>query len=71
MLNTIITGDEMWVRYWTLEMKEASKQWKTVVENVPHRFKERSSAGKIIVTVFWDGQGILLIVYLLKGEMVN
>ena len=63
-LSRIVTGDESWVHYWTPESKEASKVWKTQDEEAPRKAKEIPSAGKVMVTVFWDVHGILLIEFL-------
>ena len=62
--DRVVTGDETWVHYWTPETKEASKQWKTRDEPTPVKFKEQPSAGKVMATVFWDRQGVLLVEYL-------
>ena len=38
-------------------------QWKYASSPNPRKFKVQASAGKIMCTVFWDAEGILLIDY--------
>ena len=35
------------------------------------KFKAQKSAGKIMATVFWDAQSVILVVFLPKGETIN
>ena len=35
------------------------------------KFKAQNSAGKIMATVFWDSQGVILVDFLLKEETIN
>jgi hypothetical protein len=37
----------------------------------PKAFQVQKSASKFLVSIFWDGDGILLIDYLPKGEIIN
>ncbi len=70
-LDQIVTGDETWVHYWTPETKQASMQWQKKGEKTPRKFKTRPSAGKIMMNVFWDNKGILLLEYFPKTQNVN
>ena len=47
-----------------LETKQQSTQWKHVSSPSPRKFKVQTSAGKIMCTVFWDAEDILLIDYM-------
>jgi len=40
--------------------------WKTRSESAPKK-RVIISAGKVLVTVFWDSQGVLLVDYLEEG----
>ena len=44
--------------------KQQSMQWKHGSSPSPRKFKVQASAGKIMCTVFWDAEGILLIDYM-------
>jgi hypothetical protein len=68
LLNHIVTGDETWVYCVNVEPKEQSKQWgHTHSPNKPRRFKQTLSARKLMVTVFWDTKGVLLVILCHKG----
>ncbi|XP_039303461.1 histone-lysine N-methyltransferase SETMAR-like [Solenopsis invicta] len=70
-LRRMVTVDETWVHYHTLETKQQSKQWIAVGEPTPKKAKVVLSAGKVMATVFWDSRGIIFIDYLVKGETIN
>ena len=63
--------DETWVHHFTPEAKQHSKQWKHPVSPPPKKAKTVPSAGKVMASVFWDADGILLIDYLQKGRTIN
>lgn len=67
----LITTDETWLPFYLPESKEQSKQWCRKGENPPLKARTVPSAGKIMITVFWDCQGIILIDYLDKGMTIN
>lgn len=69
--NRIITMDESWVHHYDPETKEASKQWKHTDSPPPKKFKVRPSAGKVMLSVFWDAKGILLIDFLEHGHTIT
>ena len=60
MLSRIVTGDESWVHDYKPEMKRASTQWKHPASPAHKNFKVTPSARKVMLTVFWDCQGVLL-----------
>lgn len=70
-MNNIITGDESWAHHYTPETKRQSMQWHHLGSPPPKKFKVTPSAGKVMVTVFWDMQGVLLVEFLPKGETIN
>ena len=63
-----VTVDETWIHHYTPETKEQSKQWIASGESAPKKAKIVPSAGKVMATVFWDSQGVILIDYMEKGE---
>jgi hypothetical protein len=71
MLNRIVTGDESWVHQYQPQSKHASMQWKHSSSPSTKKFKVMSSAGKVMLTVFWDSQGLLLAHFQKHGENVN
>jgi histone-lysine N-methyltransferase SETMAR len=71
MLHRIVTGDESWVHHYQPETKRASMEWKHPSSPATKKFKVTPSAGKIMLTVFWDSQGVLLAHFQERGENVN
>lgn len=69
--NRIVTVDETWIRQYDPESKQESMQWIKKGERPPKKFKVEKSASKIMATIFWDSEGILLIDYLPKGTTMN
>lgn len=67
LLQKIVTGDETWVHHYDPESKQESMQWHVKGTPHPKKFKVVPSAGKIMATIFWDCEGILLIDYKVKG----
>lgn len=63
-LSRIVTGDETWVHHWDPETKQESMQWKHRGSPPPRKFRTQASAGKVMATVFWDSEGILLVDYM-------
>lgn len=70
-LRSIVTGDETWVAHYTPETKRQSQQWRHTSSPSSKKFKTTISAKKIMASVFWDCQGIILIEYLPQGETIN
>ncbi|GBN77026.1 hypothetical protein AVEN_202702-1 [Araneus ventricosus] len=70
-LNKIVTGDETWVCLVTPQSKQQSMEWKHSRSPTKKKFKTTLSAHKIMCTVFWDRQGILLVDFLPRGETIN
>jgi hypothetical protein len=62
MLNKFVPGDESWVHHYQPKSKHASAQWKDPSSPSTKKFKvvQTPSAGRVMLTVFWDGQGVLL-----------
>jgi histone-lysine N-methyltransferase SETMAR len=69
-LQRIVTGDETWVHYCQLETKWKSMQWKQPSSPVAKKFKMQPSAGRLMLTIFWDFQGPILETYLERGTTV-
>ncbi|GBP77052.1 Histone-lysine N-methyltransferase SETMAR [Eumeta japonica] len=69
--DRIVTVDETWVRQYDPESKQESMQWTKKGERPPKKFKVQKSASKLMATIFWDSEGVLLIDYLPKGTTMN
>jgi hypothetical protein len=56
----IVTGDESWVHHYQPKSKRALMQWKHPSSPSTKKFKFTPSAGKVMLTVVWNSQGVLL-----------
>ena len=63
--------DETLIHHYTLESKEQSEQWVLPGKCASKKAKTVLSAGKVMATVFWDSQGIILIDYLEIGKTIT
>lgn len=70
-LEGIVTGDESWAYHYTPETKQASMEWKHAGSPVKKKFKVCQSARKVLLTVFWDMHGVLLVDFAEHGTTVN
>jgi hypothetical protein len=60
-LFRIVTGNKSWVHHFTTESKATSMAWKHMTSPIRKKLKTTPSAGKVLLTVFWDAQGGSLI----------
>jgi histone-lysine N-methyltransferase SETMAR len=70
-MNSIVTGDESWAHHYEPETKRQSLQWHHLGSPSPKKFKVTASAGKVMMTVFWDSSGVLHVEFLQKGGTIN
>ncbi|XP_048259430.1 histone-lysine N-methyltransferase SETMAR-like [Haliotis rufescens] len=70
-LKRFVTMDETWVHHFELESKQQSKQWKHVTSPTPKKAKSVPSAGKVMASVFWDSEGVIMVDWLPKGCTVT
>jgi len=71
MLSHTVTTDETWVSYITPESKQQSLHWKHTGSPKRKKFKQTFSTRKIMCTVFWDRQDVLLVEFLPQGTTIN
>lgn len=45
--------------------------WKKPDEAPPTKFRKSRSAGKVLMSIFWDARGVLLTKFINKGETIN
>jgi len=64
--------DETWLCHYDPETKQQSVEWRHNGSPRPQKFRVQKSAGKVLASIFWDQDGILLLGYLLKkDETIN
>ena len=61
--SSIVTMDETWMPMFNPETKRQSAQWKHANSPPPKKFWVTASAEKIMVAMFWDGEGVILIAF--------
>ena len=68
----IVTGDKSWVHCFQPELKRCSMEWKhSTAPKKKKMFKTIPSACKVMLTVFWDMQGVILQKFQPHSENVN
>ena len=62
--------DETWLSHYDPETKQ---NWNggIAAHPAPKKFRVQKSAVKVLASIFWDQNGILLIYYLPKGQTLN
>jgi len=71
-LKKIITGDETWVYYYDPENKRQSMEYRHKESPQPKKFKTQTSAGKVMLTVFfWNSERVVLANFLEKETTIN
>ena len=70
-LSRLVTVDETWVNYYEPENKAQSRQSVGPGSPRPKKFKTQPSAGKVMATVFWDAQGVIMLDFLAKKSTIT
>ncbi|GFW98758.1 histone-lysine N-methyltransferase SETMAR [Trichonephila clavipes] len=70
-MKRIVTGDETWCHHYEPETKRDSMQWKHASSPPPKKFRAMKSAGKVLLTVFFDVQSPLLVEFLEHRKSIN
>ncbi|GFR71535.1 transposase [Elysia marginata] len=70
-LRQVVTGDESWVHHFDPESKQQSKEYRDKTSPSPKKFKVFSSARKVLLTIFWDSEGVVHTEILEQGNPVN
>jgi len=70
-LSRLVTMDETWLYHYDPETKQQSMEWQHSGSPCPKKFQVQKSAGKVLASIFWDQDSILLIDYLPKGQTIN
>lgn len=70
-LKTVITGDESWVYGYDPETKAQSSQWKHPESPRPKKVRQSRSNVKVMLTVFFDHEGIVHHEYAPAGQTIT
>jgi len=63
--------DETWLHPYDPKTKQQFMECRHRGSPRPKKFRVQKSAGKVLASIFWDQDGILLIHYLPKGQIIN
>ena len=66
-----VTMDETWCYHYEPETKQQSSQWIFRGETPPKKARMSKSAGKVMLSVFWDIKGVIMTDFLEKGCTIN
>ena len=69
--DCIVTRDEFWIHHCDPLSQLEAKVWKKLNQQTPTRLRQERSAGKIMMIIFWDRDGVLLTEYLPRGITIN
>ena len=64
----LVTMEETWLYHYDPETKQQSMEWRHSGSPHPKKFRVQKYIGKVLASIFWDQDGILLIDYLPKGQ---
>jgi len=64
--------NETWLYHYDPDTKKQTMEWRYGGSPRPQKkFRAQKSAGKVLASIFWDQDDILLIDYLPKGQTIN
>jgi len=70
-LSQLVTIDETWLYHYDLETKQQSMEWRHSGSSHTKKLRLQKSAGKVLTSIFWDQDSILIIDYPPKGQTIN
>ena len=70
-LQRIVTGDEIWIYQYDPESKKQSELNQNSIACGPYKEKPEKPTAKILATIFWDSQGVLLVDFVENRELLN
>ena len=70
-LSCLLTVDETWVHYYEPENKAQSRQSVGLGSPGPKKFKTQPSADKVMATLIWNVQGVIMLDFLAKKSTIT
>jgi len=70
-LSRLVTMDETWLYHYDPETKQQSMEWRHSGSPRPKKFRVQKSARKVLATILWDQDDVLLIDNLPKGQTID
>ena len=69
--SRLVTVNETWVHYYEPENKAQSRQSVGPGSPRPKKFKTQPSVGKVMATLFWDAQCVIMLDFLAKKSTIT
>ena len=69
-IERVVTQNETWVHHFD-PVKNAEQTLKAQWLSPPKKFKRVHSAEKVVASIIWDSQGVIMIDYLEEGSAIN
>ena len=70
-LSQLVTMDETWLYHYDPQTKQQTVEWRHSGSPRPKKCRVQKSVGKVLASIFWDQDGILLTDYLPKGQTIS
>ena len=70
-MKKIITGYETWAHHYDPEKKRQSMEYRYKESPQPKKVKTQALAGKVMLTVFWNSEGVVLADFLEKETTIT
>ena len=70
-MHRCVTKDETLVHHFDPEAKTAENAIEAPWLTPPKGFKKIPSVGKVMASIFWDSQGVIVVDYLKEGRALN
>lgn len=67
----LVTGDETWIYQYDPESKIQSKEWLPRGTVGPRKFRAERTVAKVLATIFWDSEGIIMVDFLEDQKSIN
>jgi len=67
----LVTVDKTWLYHYNRGTNQQSVECRHSGSPRPKKFRVQKSAGKVLTSIFWDQDGLLIIDYLPKGQTIN
>jgi len=58
-----VTTDETWLYHYDPDTKQQSMEWRHSGSTRPKEHRVQKSVGKVLASIFWDKDGILLTIF--------
>lgn len=69
--SILITSDETWIKYATPGTNESAREWRIASSARPEKTRISPRCDKIMLTVWWDARGVILLDFWKKSDNIS